>query len=61
MTNITFEMEGDYLELPKSLSTGQSLQDGMIEGKMTMEGNPAMANMTISIKIFNRKVEAKEE
>jgi hypothetical protein len=60
-SDIEFEMEGDYLELPKSLEIGQSLKDGMIEGKMTMEGNPAMANMTVSIKIFNRKVEAKEE
>jgi hypothetical protein len=60
-TDIKFEMEGDYLELPKNLAVGQSLQDGMIEGKMTMEGNPAMANMTISIKIFNRKVESMED
>ena len=58
---IEFEMEGDYLELPESLEIGQSLKDGMIEGKMTMEGNPAMANMGISVKIFNRKVEAKED
>ncbi len=59
--DIEFEMEGDYLELPKSLEIGQSLKDGMIEGKMTMEGNPAMANMALSVKIFNRKVEAKED
>jgi hypothetical protein len=58
---IEFEMEGDYLELPESLEIGQSLKEGMIEGKMTMEGNPAMANMGISVKIFNRKVEAKED
>jgi len=57
---IEFELEGDYLELPESLQIGQSLKDGMIEGKMTMEGNPAMANMTISVKILNRKVESKE-
>jgi hypothetical protein len=60
-SDIEFEMEGDYLELPRSLEIGQSLKDGIIEGKMTMEENPAMANMTITIKIFNRKVEAKEE
>jgi hypothetical protein len=60
-TDIEFEMEGDYLEFPKSLDVGQSLKDGMINGKMTMEGNPAMANMTLSVKIFNRKVEAKED
>lgn len=59
--DIEFELEGDYLELPERLEIGQSLKDGMIEGKMTMEGNPAMANMTMSIKIFNRKVEAKED
>jgi len=59
--DIEFELEGDYLELPESLEIGQSLKDGMIEGKMTMEGNPAMANMTMSVKIFNRKVEAKED
>jgi hypothetical protein len=59
--DIEFEMEGDYLELPESLEIGQSLKDGMIEGKMTMEGNPAMADMTMSVKIFNRKVEAKED
>lgn len=60
-TDIEFEMKGDYLELPKSLEIGQSLKDGMIEGKMTMEGNPAMANMALAVKIFNRKVEAKED
>lgn len=59
--DIEFEMEGDYLEFPKSLEIGQSLKDGMINGKMTMEGNPAMANMALSVKIFNRKVEAKED
>lgn len=59
--DIEFEMEGDYLELPRSLEIGQSLKDGMIEGKMTMEGNPAMANMSLTVKIFNRKVEAKED
>ena len=59
--DIEFELEGDYLELPESLEIGQSLKDGMIEGKMTMEGNPAMANMTMSVKIFNRKVESKED
>lgn len=59
--DIKYELEGDYLELPKSLEVGQSLKDGMIEGKMTMEGNPAMANMTMTVKIFNRKVEAKED
>jgi hypothetical protein len=58
---IDFEMEGDYLELPENLEIGQSLKDGMIEGKMTMEGNPAMANMGISVKIFNRQVEAIED
>ena len=56
-----FELEGSYLEFPKNLEIGQSLKDGVIEGKMTMEGNPAMANMTISIKILNRKVESKED
>ncbi len=56
-----FELEGSYLEFPESLEIGQSLKDGVIEGKMTMEGNPAMANMTISIKILNRKVESKED
>ena len=60
-TDIEFEMKGDYLELPKSLEIGQSLKDGMIEGKMTMEGNPAMANMALAVKIFNRKVEGKED
>ena len=60
-SDISFEMEGDYLELPKSLEIGQTLKDGMIEGKMTMEGNPAMANMDMTIKIYNRKVEAKED
>lgn len=60
-SDIEFEMEGDYLEIPKNLEIGQSLKDGMIKGKMTMEGNPAMANMTLSVKIFNRKVEAKED
>jgi hypothetical protein len=59
--DIEFEMEGDYLEFPKSLEIGQSLKDGMINGKMTMEGNPAMANMALSVKIFNRKVEARED
>ncbi len=60
-SDIEFEMEGDYLEIPKNLEIGQSLKDGMIKGKMTMEGNPAMANMALSVKIFNRKVEAKED
>lgn len=60
-SDIKFEMEGDYLELPKDLEIGQSLKDGMIKGKMTMEGNPAMANMDMTVKIFNRKVEAKED
>lgn len=59
--DIEFEMEGNYLELPKQLEVGQELKDGMIEGKMTMEGNPAMANMTMTIKILNRKVVSNED
>jgi len=59
-SDIKFEMKGDYLEIPKNLEAGQTLKDGMIEGKMIMEDNPAMANMTMTIKILNRKVESKE-
>jgi len=59
-SNIHFEMKGDYLEIPKSLEVGQTLKDGMIEGKMTMEGNPVMSNMLMTVKILNRKVEDKE-
>ena len=57
---IRFEMEGDFLELPRQLEVGQTLKDGMIEGKMIMEDNPVMANMTMTIKILNRKVESRE-
>jgi len=59
-SDIKFELEGEYLELPKNLEVGQTLKDGMIEGKMVMEDNPAMTNMTMTIKILNRKVESKE-
>jgi hypothetical protein len=59
-SDIKFEMEGDYLELPQNLEVGQTLKDGLIEGKMIMEGNPMMGNMTMTVKIFNRKVESKE-
>ena len=59
-TGINFEMEGAYLEIPDNLEVGQSLKDGMIEGKMEMEGNPAMAAMTMTIRILNRKVDSKE-
>ena len=59
-SDIRFEMKGDYLEIPKTLEVGQTLKDGMIEGKMIMEGNPVMANMTMTIKILNRKVESQE-
>jgi hypothetical protein len=59
-SEIQFEMEGDYLEIPQNLDVGQTLKDGRIEGKLIMEGNPMMANMTMSVKIFNRKVESKE-
>lgn len=59
-SDIKFEMEGDYLEIPKNLEVGQTLKDGMIEGKMVMEDNPMMGNMTMTVKILNRKVESKE-
>ena len=61
-SDMKFEMEGEFLELPENLEVGQTLKDGMIEGKMVMEDNPAMANMnmTMTIKILNRKVESKE-
>lgn len=57
---INFEMQGAYLEIPDNLEVGMSLKDGMVEGKMDMEGNPAMTAMTMTIRILNRKVESKE-
>jgi hypothetical protein len=59
--DVSFEMEGDYLEIPRNLTVGQTLKDGTIEGKMIMEGNPVMANMTMTVRIFNRKVASKED
>jgi hypothetical protein len=59
-SDVSFEMEGEFLEVPSNLEVGQTLKDGMIESKMVMEGNPAMANMTMTVKILNRKVESME-
>jgi len=60
-SDIEFDMKGDYLEIPENLEVGQELKDGQIEGKIIMEDNPAMANMTMAIRIFNRKVVSKED
>ncbi len=60
-SNIEFDMKGDYLEIPGNLEVGQELKDGKIEGKMTMGDNSAMANMTMTISIFNRKVVSRED
>jgi hypothetical protein len=58
--DINFEMEGTFLEFPENIEVGQTLKDGMIEGKMMMEGNPASMNMTMTVKILNRKIESEE-
>ena len=53
------EFEGDYLEMPSSLSVGESLPDGSISMKVKMGGGE-MNLSNININVINRKVEGKE-
>jgi hypothetical protein len=53
-------MEGAELQIPASLTVGQSLPDANVKMTMSPKGSSPMPIMTVSIKISNRKVEAKE-
>lgn len=53
------EFEGDYLEMPSSLSVGESLPDGSMSMKVKM-GGADMNLSDIKINVINRKVEGKE-
>ncbi len=53
------QFEGDYLEMPASLSVGDALPDGSVSMKVKMGGGDM--NLTdIKINIINRKVAGKE-
>lgn len=53
------EFEGDYLEMPSSLSVGESLPDGSMSMKVKMGGGE-MNLSDMKVNITNRKVEGKE-
>jgi hypothetical protein len=58
LEGMEMEVSGDELELPEKLSLGQTLDDGEITIKVMNQG---MAMMNMAVKVFNRKVEAKEQ
>ncbi|HRY98726.1 MAG TPA: hypothetical protein P5550_06680 [Bacteroidales bacterium] len=57
LEGMEFEVTGDELELPQRLSVGQTLDDGEIIMKVMNQG---MAMMTMSVKVFNRQISARE-
>ncbi|MBE0641630.1 MAG: hypothetical protein IH599_06305 [Bacteroidales bacterium] len=58
LEGMEMEVSGDELEIPEKLSVGQTLDDGEIVIKVMNQG---MAMMNMAVKVFNRKVEAKEK
>ena len=56
MSSYEMQVEGDNLEIPSSLSVGQSLKDGALT--ITATNSPVAMKMTINI--VERKVVAKE-